>query len=103
MPRIMAWLEVDARAMASSAGVYREILACRPESSTLQNLARDIVRVTTELQTLNPASGATDLAHLIKNYPLKDFGHKTMLELVVAGRTNDVVGYLESFEPGFVG
>ncbi|WP_157971404.1 MbcA/ParS/Xre antitoxin family protein [Dyella sp. C9] len=37
------------------------------------------------------------------NQPLKEFGGKTPLELIAEGRTNDVIGYLESIESGFVG
>lgn len=35
--------------------------------------------------------------------PLATFGGKTALELIAEGRTNDVIGYLESFESGYVG
>lgn len=35
--------------------------------------------------------------------PLATFGGKTALQLIDEGRTNDVIGYLESIESGFVG
>lgn len=35
--------------------------------------------------------------------PLATFGGKTPLQLIDEGRTDDVVGYLESIQSGFVG
>lgn len=37
------------------------------------------------------------------NQPLEEFGGKTPLQLVAEGRTDDVIGYLQSFESGYVG
>lgn len=37
------------------------------------------------------------------NQPLKEFDSKTPLQLIAEGRTNDVIGYLESIESGSVG
>lgn len=35
--------------------------------------------------------------------PLATFGGKTPLQLIAEGRTDDVIGYLESIESGYVG
>jgi hypothetical protein len=40
---------------------------------------------------------------LVKNEPVPAFRHKTLLQLVQEGRTEDVIGYLESISAGFVG
>jgi uncharacterized protein (DUF2384 family) len=37
------------------------------------------------------------------SHPLATFGGKTPLQLIDEGRTDDVVGYLESIQSGFVG
>jgi hypothetical protein len=40
---------------------------------------------------------------LVKNEPIPAFRHKTLLQLVQEGRTEDAIGYLESISTGFVG
>ena len=46
-----------------------------------------------------------DRAKAIKwlNQPLKDFDGKTPLQLIAEDCTDDVIGYLQSFDSGFVG
>jgi hypothetical protein len=39
----------------------------------------------------------------IKNSPIRTFDGKTALEMIQAGRTGDVVAYLESLSAGWVG
>ena len=40
---------------------------------------------------------------LVKNEPIPALRHKTLLQLVKEGRTEDVIGYPESISAGFVG
>jgi hypothetical protein len=40
---------------------------------------------------------------LVKNEPIPVFRHKTLLQLVQEGRTDDAIGYLESVSAGLVG
>jgi len=44
----------------------------------------------------------TALYH-VKNFPIRSFEYKTALEMIEAGRSDDVVGYLESLSAGYVG
>jgi hypothetical protein len=48
-------------------------------------------------------SGDRDKAVAWLQDPIATFGGKTALELVAEGRTDDLLGYLASFESGFVG
>jgi len=62
-----------------------------------------VLRVTAAFRSLKPDADDKEVAFFLQNYPLIDFGRKTALELIEAGRTDDVVSYLESFRAGFVG
>jgi Protein of unknown function (DUF2384) len=55
------------------------------------------------LQAVEAISGDHDRAVAWLQEPLATFDGKTALELVTEGRTDDLLGYLASFEPGFVG
>lgn len=55
------------------------------------------------LQAVEVISGDHDRAVAWLQEPLATFDGKTALELVTEGRTDDLLGYLASFEPGFVG
>jgi hypothetical protein len=46
---------------------------------------------------------ATRAVYLIKNVPIAEFNHQTLMNLVEQGRSRDAVDYLESLEAGFVG
>jgi len=39
----------------------------------------------------------------IRNSPIRSFDGKTVLEMIAAGRTADVIDYLESISAGYVG
>jgi hypothetical protein len=39
----------------------------------------------------------------IRNVPIRSFDGKTVLEMIEAGRTDDVVHYMKSLSAGFVG
>ena len=83
------------------AGVHRNTLRTHPESPRLQSVLRDLVRVLSAAMAIQP-----DLQRaifLIKNEPIPAFRHKTLLQLIQEGRTEDAIGYLESISSGFVG
>jgi len=46
---------------------------------------------------------ALGLLFLVKNQPIATFRHKTILQLLQDGRTEDAIDYLESISAGFVG
>ncbi|WP_175472803.1 MbcA/ParS/Xre antitoxin family protein [Luteibacter sp. 329MFSha] len=48
-------------------------------------------------------SGDRDKAVAWLQEPIATFGGKTPLELVAEGRTDDLLGYIQSFESGYVG
>ena len=80
-----------------------ELRADHPESQRLQDFKRNVKRVVAAFRSLKPNANDNEITYLLKNYPLSDFGQKTPFELIEAGRTDDVVAYLESFRAGFVG
>lgn len=63
----------------------------------------DDLRVRRVLQAAEAISGDRDKAVAWLQGPIATFGGKTALELVAAGRTDDLLGYLASFESGYVG
>lgn len=87
--------------LASAAGVHRNTLAARPESPRVQAFLRDTLRVLSAAQELF-GEDALPTAWLL-NEPLSAFRHKTAWELIEAGRTNDVLEYLNTYSAGFVG
>jgi hypothetical protein len=48
-------------------------------------------------------SGPRAVVENIKNSPIRSFDGKTALEMIEAGRTDDVIAYLESLSAGWVG
>ncbi|MDR5733909.1 DNA-binding protein [Caballeronia sp. LZ025] len=87
--------------LAAIAGVHRNTLRTHPESPKLQGALRDLMRVVSAAAALQP-----DLQRalfLIKNHPIPAFRHRTILQLVQDGRTDDAIDYLESISAGFIG
>ena len=87
--------------LAAAAGVHRNTLTARPQSSRVQAFLRDTLRV---LSAAKEVFGQTELpiAWLL-NEPLSAFRQKTAFELISEGRTEAVLGYLNTFSAGFVG
>lgn len=63
----------------------------------------DDLRVRRVLQAAEAISGDRDKAVAWLQEPIAAFGGKTALELVAEGRTDDLLGYIQSFESGYVG
>jgi len=87
--------------LATAAGVHRNTLTARPQSPRVQAFLRDTLRV---LNAAKETFGEDDLpiAWLL-NEPLPVFRHKTAFALIEAGRTEDVINYLDSIAAGFGG
>ena len=87
--------------LAQLAGVHRNTVRTHPESAKLQSALRDLMRVLSAATAVQPDPQRA--VFLIKNEPIPAFRHKTLLQLVQDGRTEDAIGYLESISAGFVG
>jgi hypothetical protein len=87
--------------LATLAGVHRNTLRTHPESPKLQATLRDLMRVLSAAAGVQPDFERA--LFLVKNQPIPAFRHKTILQLVQDGRTEDAIDYLESISSGFVG
>ncbi|MCW5255768.1 DNA-binding protein [Verminephrobacter aporrectodeae subsp. tuberculatae] len=87
--------------LATLAGVHRNTLRTHPESPRLQRALRDLMRLLSAAMAVQP--DAQRAIFLVKNEPIPVFRHKTLLQLVQEGRTEDAIDYLESISAGFAG
>lgn len=87
--------------LAALAGVHRNTVRTHPESPKLQAALRDLMRVLSAAMAVQPDFERA--LFLVKNQPIPSFRHKTILQLVQDGRTEDAIDYLESIGSGFVG
>lgn len=87
--------------LAVLAGVHRNTLRTHPESPRLQAALRDLMRVLSAATVVQPDTQRA--IFLVKNEPIPTFRHKTLLQLVQEGRTEDAIDYLESIGSGFTG
>ena len=89
------------REAARSELVQLRSLAASESPTRLQSALRDVMRVLSAAVAVQPDQRRA--IFLIKNEPIPAFHHKTLLQLVQEGRTEDAIGYLESISAGFVG
>lgn len=94
-------LGLQQQELAQLAGVHRNTLRLHPETPRVQATLRDLARVLTALTQVQP-DVATAVYHL-KNTPIPAFEFHTMYELIVAGRTDDVLAYVRSVSSGPAG
>ena len=87
--------------LATLAGVHRNTLRTHPESPRLQAALRDLMRVLSAATAVQPDTARAFF--MVKNEPIPAFRHKTLLQLVQEGRTEDAIDYLESINAGFTG
>lgn len=87
--------------LAAIAAVHRNTIRTHPNTPKLQAALRDLMRVLSAATVVQPDRDRA--LFLIKNAPIPAFRHKTALQLVAEGRTDDAVDYLESVSSGFVG
>lgn len=66
-----------------------------------KDLAEDLKRVLSAAILIQP--DAQQAVSLIRKQSIPCFRHKTLLQLVREGRTEDAIGYLGSISAGFVG
>lgn len=98
---IASILGLQQQELAELAGVHRNTLRTHPESPRLQAVLRDLMRVVSAATSMQPDPQRA--IFLIKNEPIAAFRHKTLMQLVQEGRTEDAIGYLESVSAGFTG
>jgi hypothetical protein len=94
-------LEMQYQDLAALAGVHRNTLRTHPESPRLQAVLRDLMRVLSAATAVQPDTARAFF--MVKNEPIPAFRHKTLLQLVQEGRTDDAIDYLESISAGFTG
>lgn len=99
--KLAQMLGMQVQAFAEAAGVHRDTLRLNPETDAVQAFARNVVRVIQAAIDLGN-DRQTAIYH-VKSSPIRSFDNKTALELVEAGRADDVVGYLQSLSAGYVG
>lgn len=98
--RIAGCLRVDPLELVTNAGVDRDAID-EPGSLAVQARLRDIFKV------LAAATEAFEhhaqVVPWMMNMPITTFRGKTAYQLIKEGRSNDVIGYLDSVASGFVG
>lgn len=92
---------LEHRELAAIAGVHRNTIRTRHRSPELQAILRDLIRVLAAASSIQPDMSRA--LFLVKNAPIPAFRHKTILQLVGDGRTDDAVDYLGSVGSGFAG
>ena len=98
---ISAVFGLQQQEIAELAGVHRNTIRTHPESPRLQSTLRDLMRLLSAAVSVQP--DVQRAVFLIKNEPIPAVRHKTLLQLVREGRTEDAIGYLGSISAGFVG
>lgn len=94
-------LHMDLQTLAGQAHVHRNTINRAPESESVQRFLREAVRVLRAATDINK-----DVASAIfwyRNEPLPIFAYKTAEQLVVDGRSEDVLRYVASLEAGAAG
>jgi hypothetical protein len=101
-PALMAaTLGVAQHDLAAVIGVHRNTLRLHPESFRVQESLRGLVSVVAAAAQIQP--DVTKALFLVKNTPVEMFGHRTLLQVVRDGRTDEALAYLRSISAGFVG
>ncbi|MBB4730504.1 DNA-binding protein [Xanthomonas arboricola] len=94
-------LGLQQQELAQLAGVHRNTMRLHPESPRVQALLRNLARVLTAMTQIQP--DVTTAVYHIKNTPIPAFEFRTLFELIVAGRTDDVLAYVRSVSSGAAG
>ena len=95
-----ATLGVAQHDLAAVIGVHRNTLRLHPESFRVQESLRGLVSVVAAAAQIQP--DVTKALFLVKNAPVELFGHRTLLQVVRDGRTDEALAYLRSISAGFV-
>ncbi|WP_181258976.1 DNA-binding protein [Nitrosospira multiformis] len=99
--RVAEALSLPLQELATTAGVHRNTIRSHPESPKLQHYLREMLRVMSAASASQ--SDFNRVLFWFKNVPISSFNHKTALQLIAEGRTDDIVAYLESIQSGYVG
>ena len=94
-------LNIDVQTLATQAHVHRNTINRAPQAESVQRFLREAVRVLRAATDVNK-----DVATAIfwyRNEPLPAFAYKTAEQLVVDGRSEDVLRYVASLEAGAAG
>lgn len=94
-------LHIDLQTLAGQAHVHRNTINRAPQSESVQRFLREAVRVLRAATDIN-----NDVASAIfwyRNEPLPPFAYKTAEQLVVEGRTEDLLRYVASLGAGAAG
>lgn len=87
--------------LADLSRVHRNSVRAHPENKQLQATLVNLLRVRSAAMAVSREPQKATF--FVRNQPIPSFGHKTALQLVGEGRTEDVIEYLASIEAGFVG
>ncbi|MDC8013644.1 antitoxin Xre/MbcA/ParS toxin-binding domain-containing protein [Tahibacter soli] len=99
--RLAEALELPAQDLAQLARVHRNTVQLAPSSTKLQNAMVEVVKVLSAAEEL---TGSVDRALFwFRNHPIKEFGHRTAMELVAEGKAKAVIKYIESVGTGASG
>lgn len=94
-------MHIDLQTLAGQAHVHRNTINRAPESESVQRFLREAVRVLRAATDINKDVGLAIFWY--RNEPLPIFGYKTAEQLVVDGRSDDVLRYVASLEAGAAG
>lgn len=94
-------LHIDLQTLAGQAHVHRNTISRAPESESVQRFLREAVRVLRAAMDIN--KDVPSAIFWYRNEPLPPFAYKTAEQLVVDGRSDDVLRYVASLEAGAAG
>lgn len=94
-------LSIDVQTLAGQAHVHRNTISRAPASESVQKFLREALRFMRAAHDLSGDVGRSIFWY--RNEPLPPFGYKTAEQLVIEGRTEDVLRYVSSLEAGAAG
>jgi len=94
-------MHIDLQTLAGQAHVHRNTINRAPESESVQRFLREAVRVLCAATDIN--KDVPSAIFWYRNEPLQLFAYKTAEQLVVDGRSEDVLRYIASLEAGAAG
>jgi len=99
--RFAAALNLKLPDLAHLAGVHPATVTEAPENVALQGFMREALRVMSATYQVTGDRGRT--FYWFRNEPIPEFEHRTAEQLVAAGKSAAVIGYLTSIAAGSSG